>query len=127
MHAAPRVLIIEDNHDAAESLRQVLELLGCSVIVSYTGPDGIQAAKRFGPDVVICDIGLPGLDGYQVAQQLRHQAGLEKILLIAVTGYGQEEDRRQAQQAGFDHHLVKPVDPHFLQKLIIRSLAHAEK
>jgi len=109
MHAAPRVLIIEDNHDAAESLRQVLELLGCSVIVSYTGLDGIKAAKQFGPDVVICDIGLPGVDGIGVAGALREDERTADVTLIALTGYGQKELREAAMKVGFDDYLVKPA------------------
>lgn len=121
-HAAVpiRVLIVEDNHDAADSLRILLELLGHQVAVAYSGPDGVRLAREWHPDVVLCDIGLPGLDGYGVAGELRHDPATANVQLIAVTGYGQEEDRRRAQQAGFDHHLTKPVDPEVLQPLLVR-------
>lgn len=113
-----RVLVVEDNRDAAESLRMLLELYGFRVHVAYTGPDGVALAKREHPDVVVCDIGLPGMDGFAVADALRKNGRLASARLIAVTGYGQEEDKRRALQAGFDAHLVKPADPHKLLALL---------
>jgi len=110
-----RVLVVEDNKDAAESLRMLLELFGYGVTLAYTGPDGVAAAKATRPDVVLCDIGLPGMDGFTVADTLRKTPETAEVRLIAVTGYGEEEDRRRALAAGFDVHLVKPVDP---QKLL---------
>jgi PAS domain S-box-containing protein len=115
-----RILIVEDNRDAADSLRILLELLGHQVAVAYSGPEGVQLAREMRPDVVLCDIGLPGLDGYGVAGELRHDPATADAQLIAITGYGQEEDRRRARQAGFDHHLTKPVDPAALQRLLVR-------
>jgi CheY-like chemotaxis protein/nitrogen-specific signal transduction histidine kinase len=106
-----RVLIVEDNRDAADSLAELLTLFGYQVNVAYTGPEGVAAAIKYHPEVILCDIGLPGLDGYEVAQYLRHDPLTASIRLIAVTGYGSEADRKRAQQAGFDTHLVKPVDP----------------
>lgn len=106
-----RVLVVEDNRDAADSLRMLLELFGYDVAVAYSGPDGLATAKRDQPDVVVCDIGLPGMDGYAIATALRKNGRMARARLIAVTGYGQEEDRRRALEAGFDDHLVKPVDP----------------
>jgi signal transduction histidine kinase/CheY-like chemotaxis protein len=110
-----QILVVEDNQDAAESLRLFLELYGYQVSLAYTGPDGVEAAKTVRPDVILCDIGLPGMDGFQVASALRRTPETATVRLIAVTGYGQEEDRRRALEAGFDVHLVKPVDP---QKLL---------
>jgi CheY-like chemotaxis protein len=110
-----QILVVEDNRDAAESLRLFLEFYGHEVSLAYTGPDGVEAAKAVRPDVVLCDIGLPGMDGFQVASTLRRTPETATVRLIAVTGYGQEEDRRRALEAGFDVHLVKPVDP---QKLL---------
>jgi CheY-like chemotaxis protein len=110
-----QILVVEDNEDAAESLRLFLEFYGYEVSLAYTGPDGVEAAKAVRPDVVLCDIGLPGMDGFQVASTLRRTPETAAVRLIAVTGYGQEEDRRRALEAGFDVHLVKPVDP---QKLL---------
>ena len=106
-----RVLVVEDNRDAAESLGLFLELCGYGVTLAYTGPEGLEAAKSIRPDIVLCDIGLPGMDGFQVAGALRRNPETAEVRLIAVTGYGQEEDRRRALAAGFDVHLVKPVDP----------------
>lgn len=110
-----RVLVVEDNEDTAESLRLFLELCGYGVTLAYTGPEGVETAKSVRPDIVLCDIGLPGMDGFQVASTLRKTPETAAVRLIAVTGYGQEEDRRRALEAGFDVHLVKPVDP---QKLL---------
>jgi len=106
-----RILVVEDNRDAAESLGLFLELCGFGVTLAYTGPEGLEAAKSVHPDIVLCDIGLPGMDGFQVAGALRRNPETAEVRLIAVTGYGQEEDRRRALEAGFDVHLVKPVDP----------------
>jgi PAS domain S-box-containing protein len=115
-----RILVVEDNRDAADSLRMLLELLGHEVAVAYSGLDGVKTAREWRPDVVLCDIGLPGLDGYGVAGELRHDPATAGTQLIAITGFGQEEDRRRARQAGFDHHLTKPVDPALLQPLLVR-------
>jgi CheY-like chemotaxis protein/two-component sensor histidine kinase len=106
-----RILVVEDNQDSAESLRTLLTLYGYEVTVAHTGPGGVAAALKTRPDVVLCDIGLPGMDGLAVAGALRKSPETAEARLIAVTGYGQEEDRRRALEAGFDEHLVKPVDP----------------
>jgi two-component system CheB/CheR fusion protein len=105
-----RVLIVEDNVDAADILRTLLEHHGYQVSVAYTGPAGVTAAKSERPDVVLCDIGLPGMDGYAVADALRQNPETGAARLIAVTGYGREADRQRALQSGFDLHLVKPVN-----------------
>jgi len=116
--ARARVLLVEDNADAAESLVLLLELLGHRVRVTRDGPSALEAARANVPDVMIVDIGLPGMDGYEVARQVRQDAGLRPILLVALTGYGREDDRRRALAAGFDYHLVKPVNPDALQGLV---------
>ncbi|HYT91820.1 MAG TPA: PAS domain S-box protein, partial [Gemmataceae bacterium] len=114
-----RVLVVEDNRDAAESLRMVLTLSGHRVVVAYTGLAGLEAARAFRPDVVLCDIGLPGgLDGYGVAQALRADPEQFAVPLIALSGYGQEEDQRKARQAGFDRYFTKPVDPTALARIL---------
>jgi PAS domain S-box-containing protein len=113
-----RVLVVEDNRDAADSLRLLLGLLGHEVRVAYTGPEGVEAAREWRPDTVVCDIGLPGLDGYGVARELRRGPATARARLLALTGYGHEDDRRRALEAGFDHHLVKPADPEELQRLL---------
>lgn len=109
-----RVLVVEDNRDAAESLRQLLYLSGYEVAIAYTGQEGLRAAKRLRPHVVLCDIGLPDGNGFVVASALREDPDTASARLIAVTAYGQDEDRRRAREAGFDLHLVKPVDPQVL-------------
>ncbi len=113
-----RVLVVEDNVDTAESLAILLRLKGHEVQVAYDGPAALERARSFHPDVILLDIGLPGLDGYQVASKLRQRRRTAKTLLIALTGYGQEEDQLLAQEAGFDHHLTKPVDPMVIYDLI---------
>ena len=113
-----KILIVEDNKDSAQSLRLLLEVLGHEVRVAFTGPEGVEMATAWVPPAVICDIGLPGFDGYEVARRLRQQPGLDQALLIALTGYGQDKDRKQALLAGFNHHLVKPADPAVLQQLL---------
>ena len=112
-----RVLVIEDNKDAAESLHLLLDQLGCESAVAHDGATGIEAALASPPDVVFCDIGLPGLDGYAVARRLRAESWGPRVTLVAVTGYGREEDRRRAESAGFDLHFVKPADPSAIVRL----------
>ena len=110
------MLVIEDNRDAADSLRDLLELEGHDVEVAYSGLDGVRAATAFLPDVILCDIGLPGMDGYAVAEELRREVLVERVQLIALTGFGQPEDVRRTREAGFHLHLVKPADlDHLLQ------------
>ena len=113
-----RVLIIEDNRDAAEMLATYLEMIGHEVSVAGDGPAGVAAARRHRPCVVVCDIGLPGMDGYQVVRTLRAEPGFDRCLFIAVTGYGDPADRQRAIEAGFAHHLTKPGDPVELARLV---------
>jgi PAS domain S-box-containing protein len=113
-----RVLVVEDEAAVAEMLVMLLQLWGHSVQAVHDGPTALATAKCFYPEVVLCDIGLPGMDGYQLARQLRDQGAAHKPMLVAVTGYGQEEDQRRAQRAGFDHHMTKPVNPIALKKLL---------
>jgi nitrogen-specific signal transduction histidine kinase/CheY-like chemotaxis protein len=114
---ARRIVLIDDNVDAAESLAMLLRLKGHEVHVAYDGPAGVALALKTGPDCVLVDIGLPGIDGYEVAKRLRsHDGGT--TLLVALTGYGQNEDRIKSEQAGFDHHLVKPVAQNVLEDLL---------
>jgi CheY-like chemotaxis protein len=112
-----RVLVVEDNVDAAETLRDLLELAGHQVEVAHDGFAGVESARAFQPEVVLCDLGLPGMDGYAVAAELRRDPATA-ARLIAVSGYGQEEDRRRSREAGFDLHLTKPVDPLELERLL---------
>jgi CheY-like chemotaxis protein len=110
-----RVLVVEDNPDCAESLRMLLELFGHEVAVAHTGFAGVQAATEWRPDVVLCDIGLPGLDGYGVVGELRRNPATAGARVVAVTGYGAEADLLRSRQAGFDLHLTKPVELDALQ------------
>jgi PAS domain S-box-containing protein len=114
-----RILVIEDNRDSAESLRMLLDLSGYEVEVAYTGTTGVEAAARFRPHAVVCDIGLPELDGYGVARALRQRPDLAGARLIAVTGYGRSEDIEKARRAGFNFHLTKPVDPQELLEQLV--------
>ena len=116
-----RVLVVDDNVDTAESLAALLRLRGHSVEVAFSGPMALEVAASFEPETVLLDIGLPGLDGYEVAVTMRLDHRLAKTTLVALTGYGQEADRRRASEAGFDHYLTKPVDP-----LVIYQLLDAE-
>jgi two-component system CheB/CheR fusion protein len=113
-----RILVVDDSVDGAESLALLLRLAGHDVRSSYDGPGALEAAASFRPEVVFLDIGLPGMNGYDTARQLRSRPGMEKSLLVALTGYGREDDRRRAWEAGFDHHLVKPIDFASLQDLL---------
>ena len=116
-----RILIVDDNVDACESLAMILRLSGCDVRCVYDGPSVLESATSFRPDVVVLDIGLPGMSGYEVARQLRRLNAFQQSPLVAVTGYGQDDDRRRSQEAGFDYHLTKPIDPKELQAIIAGS------
>ncbi|HEY6065521.1 MAG TPA: ATP-binding protein, partial [Thermoanaerobaculia bacterium] len=127
-HLAParslRILVVDDNRDSTASLELLLELSGHGVRTAHDGLEALGAADEFRPDVVLLDIGLPKMDGYDVARALRRQPWGRAIVIIAVTGWGQEEDRQRSMEAGFDHHLVKPVDPSTLVELLA-SQEHA--
>ena len=112
------VLIVDDNTDAAETLAVVLRLDGHAVRTSHNGLAALEAARAQPPDVVLCDIGMHGMDGLEVARRLRQDVGLTETLLVALTGYGGHEDRRRSQEAGFNVHLVKPVDLAALEAIL---------
>jgi signal transduction histidine kinase/ActR/RegA family two-component response regulator len=114
-----RVLVVDDNVDAARALARVLEMTGHEVRLAYDGLSALEAALDHRPEVVLLDIGLPGLDGFEVAQQIRQQAALSSIVLVALTGYGQDADRQLSQEAGFDHHLVKPASFSEIEKILL--------
>jgi len=118
-----RVLVVDDNVDTAESLVLLVKLLGHNVRMAHDGLVALQTAIDYRPNVVLLDIGLPGLTGYEVASRIREQASLNGILLVAVTGYGQESDRLLALQAGFDHHLVKPIDFEKVRQILAAASA----
>ena len=114
--SARRVLVVDDNVDSAESLTMLLTVMGSEARAAHTGEEAIRVVREFGPHAVFLDIGMPGMDGLEVAQRLR--AEHTGLFLIAVTGYGEDEDRRQSKAAGFDEHLVKPIDPTALRSLL---------
>jgi len=118
--ARPRrkILVVDDNADGAESLAALLAIGGHETQIAHDGPDGLELARRFRPDVIFLDIGMPTLDGYETARLLRQQPWGKDVLLVALTGWGQTEDRRRSQEAGFNHHLVKPADPLLVMKLL---------
>jgi PAS domain S-box-containing protein len=113
-----RILVADDNRDAADSLAMMLRLLGHEVHAAYDGPEALEAAGWFRPDVALLDLGMPKLNGLEVARHIRGQPCGRGMFLVAVTGWGQEEDKRRAAEAGFDHHLTKPVEPAQLEKLL---------
>ncbi len=113
-----RVLVVDDSRDSAESLCTLLKLLGATAEAVNDGSAALQALDFYRPQVVVCDIGMPGMDGYQVARRIREHPKNDEVTLIALTGWGQESDRRRSREAGFDYHLVKPVELAALQALL---------
>ena len=113
-----RLLIVEDHPDVAESLALILRCDDHEVRIAHDGPAALQALSKFKPDVVLLDVGLPGMDGYQVARRMREEALESKLTIIALSGYGQTEDHSQSMQAGCDAHLVKPVHPNVLRSML---------
>ena len=116
--AALKILVVDDNRDGADSLSEMLGLIGNDTRTGYDGEQALVLAAEYQPDVILLDIGLPKLNGYEVCRRIRAQAWSQAMVLIAVTGWGQEKDRNLTREAGFDHHLVKPVDPEALMKLL---------
>jgi CheY-like chemotaxis protein len=113
-----RVLVVDDNQDTAMGLSLLIQALGHESRMTHDGLSAVEAAKHYRPNLVLLDIGLPGISGYEVAKQLRQQATLEDSVLVAVTAWSQNEDKRRAAEAGFDHHLVKPADFGQLQQIV---------
>ena len=113
-----RVLIVEDNKDAADSLQEALQLAGHDAVVAYDGHTGLLKAREYRPEIVICDIGLPEMDGYDFARAIRADAALGEVLLVALTGYAGPEDRRRAREAGFDRHIAKPPSIEELEQVL---------
>jgi CheY-like chemotaxis protein len=121
-----RALVVDDNEDTAESLALLLRLWGHTVFVAHDGPEALEVARVHQPEVVLLDLGLPGMDGYEVARRLGG-SDPRRPLLWAMTGYAQEEDRRRSKEAGFDQHLVKPVDPDALEMLLAQTEWHGRR
>jgi CheY-like chemotaxis protein len=120
-----RVLVVDDNRDSARTMTLLLRKMGNDVATAYDGAEAVEAAAKFQPDVVLLDIGLPTLDGYEAARLIREHSSGKPLSLVALTGWGQDEDRRRSQDAGFDHHVVKPVDRRTLLQLFDRIASAA--
>jgi CheY-like chemotaxis protein len=121
-----RILLADDNKDAAEMLEMVLRSSGHEVYLAHTGRDALAEAERLKPDVAVLDIGMPDMNGYDVARHIRLEPWGARMILIALTGWGQEEDKRRAQAAGFDHHCTKPIDPDDLERFFSRGDASSD-
>jgi two-component system, OmpR family, response regulator len=113
-----RILIVDDNIDAAESLQMWLQIAGHEVHTATDGPEALAAAESVRPEVILLDLGMPGMSGLDVARHIRKAAWGRAMVLIALTGWGQDEDRQQTRDAGFDHHLTKPVPPDEIEELV---------
>ena len=122
-----RILVVDDNIDAAVSLSQLLAMMGHDVQIARDGNSAIFMARSIRPDFIVLDIGLPGFDGFQVAEMLRREAGMAALRIIAVTGHGREEDRERSHHVGIDHYLLKPVDPDFLESLFGNASTNGRK
>jgi len=116
-----RVLVVDDQPDSTDSLALLLQLRGHEVLIARDGPGAIEEAARSRPDVILLDLGLPGMSGYDVARRLRVMRELDGVRLVALTGYGTESDRQKSRDAGFDVHLTKPVDPQALDAVLARA------
>ena len=114
----PRILIVDDNRDAANTLGALLQLIGAEARVVYDGAAALEALGEFRPSVVLLDLGMPGMDGYEVARRIRAPPQARDTTLIALTGWGEASDRQRSRQAGFHHHLVKPVDVDAMQAVL---------
>ncbi len=113
-----RVLVVEDNQDGADMLATLLRVFGHEARIETDAVGGLKALAEFGPDVALLDIGLPGIDGHELARRIRHEPGFERLPLVAISGWGREEDVKRAREAGFDHHLTKPAPPEAIERLL---------
>jgi CheY-like chemotaxis protein len=118
---ARRILVIDDNKDSADTIATLLRMVGHEVRTAYDGPTALGMARLQPPDVVLCDVSMPGMSGLEVARRLRQDLGLRELLLLATTGYGQQDDKRRSEEAGFNAHMVKPLDLNALQALLGRA------
>ena len=116
--AGRRILVADDDHDSAESLAMLFELMGHDVRAAHNGLAAVDLAEMFRPDLIVLDIGMPGIDGYEVCRRIRQQSWGRSTVIAALTGWSRDEDKDRSEQAGFDHFLVKPVDPKALEDLI---------
>jgi CheY-like chemotaxis protein len=118
--------VVDDNVDAAESLSLLLQLEGHDVRMAHNGHAAIEKVLEFRPEIVLLDLGMPGMDGYEVARRLRARPELRQTRLVALTGWGQDRDRQRTKEAGFDDHLVKPVEPQALERLLQQPRSNGE-
>ena len=114
-----RILVVDDNHDSALSMAMMLQIMGHDTRTAHDGESAVSTAETFLPEVVLLDIGLPKLNGYEVAQRIREKTWGQSMYLIAVTGWGQDEDRQRSSEVGLNLHMVKPVEPAALEKLLV--------
>ena len=115
---ARRVLVVDDNQDAAESLAMFLKLTGHDTHIAHDGLEAVEKAEQLSPDIILLDIGLPKINGFEAARRIRAQSREKKLVLVALTGWGQDADRQKSREAGFDAHVVKPIDPDALTSLL---------
>ena len=113
-----KILVADDDQDSAESLAMLIQLMGHDVRAAQSGLAAIDVAEAFRPDLIVLDIGMPGLDGYEVCRRIRQHEWGRAIVIAALTGWSRDEDRDRSEQAGFNHYLIKPVDPKALEELI---------
>ena len=116
-----RILVIDDNRESADAMAMLLRVFGHDVRTAYDGPTALDMAREQSPDVVLCDVSMPGMSGLEVARRLRQDLGLRDLLMVALTGYGEEEDKRRSEEAGFNAHMVKPINLDVLQALLSRA------
>ena len=116
-----RILVADDNRDNAESLSTLLTITGHETRMAHDGVEAVEAAEQFRPDLILLDIGMPRMNGYDACRRIREQEWARSMVIVALTGWGQEEDRNRSKEAGFDHHMVKPVEYHALMKLLTES------
>ena len=125
---AARVMVVDDNRDAAEGLALLLAMLGCESRVAHDGAAALLVLQQWQPELLLLDIGMPTMDGYEVARRIRADRRYDGLTLVALTGWGQDEDRQRTRAAGFDDHLVKPAAPEVLQALLVAARAkHARE
>ncbi|MDQ2990634.1 MAG: response regulator [Pseudomonadota bacterium] len=122
----PKVLVVDDNRDACDSLQALFEMENCEVATAYDGQEAVLAAEQAMPDMIVMDLGMPRMDGYEAARRIRRQPGAKEVLMIAVTGWGQNDARQRTMEAGFDHHLIKPVDFDEIKQLASGRLSKAQ-
>ncbi len=115
-----RILVVDDNRDSAASLSMLLSVMGNDTRTAHDGLEALELAEAFRPDLIVLDIGMPKLNGYDVCRRIRERPWGNSVCLVALTGWGQEEDRRRAEEAGFDQHFTKPVDPALLETLLLK-------